>query len=143
MNDFLGEFGLAAKEMQNDIVIEALYYWDFWQDQGGAYEAIGQDPKTLIEMGAIDRACGMFYTSDNTQLENLVDQAIKDVGHDAFSCILAPMSFFNEYNTTNQLLEQIQILKSKGVRYASIFSHIPRHLLYNRFEKSERFMKQE
>jgi len=142
MNKFLGEFGLAAKEIQKDIIIEALYYWDFWPDQGGAYEVIGQDPKPLIEMGALDRACGMFYTSDNIQLENLVDQAIIDVGHDAFSCILAPMSYFNEYSTTNQLLEQIQILKNRGVRHTSIYSHIPRHLLYNRFEKGEGFMKQ-
>jgi hypothetical protein len=138
MNSFLGEFGLTAKKIQKEIVVEALYYWDFWPDPGGAYEAIGQDPKPLINMGALDRACGMFYTSDNTQLEALVDHAIKDVGRDAFGCIIAPISFFNEYNTTHQIFDQIQILKNKGVRHASIYSHIPDHLLYNRFENGER-----
>jgi hypothetical protein len=138
MTDFLGEFGLAAKQVQKDIVIEALFYWDFWPDKGGAYESIGQDPKALINMGAIDHACGMFYTSDDAQLEKLVENAIKDVGIDAFSCILAPMSYFNEYKTTHQLIDQIKILKSKGVKHAQIFSHIPRHLIYNRFEDGDR-----
>jgi hypothetical protein len=137
MTNFLGEFGLAAKQMQKDIVIEALFYWNFWPEKGGAYENIGQDPKALVEMGAIDRACGIFYTSDNAELETLIDQGIKDVGCDAFSCILAPLSFFNEYGTSSQLFEQIKILKSKGVKHASILTHVPRQLLYNRFEKGQ------
>ncbi len=137
MTDFLGEFGLAAKQMQKDIVTEALFYWGYWPGKGGAYELIGQDPKTLIKMGALDRACGMFYTSDNRQLETLVDEAVADVGLEAFSCILSPISYFNEYNTTYQFIDQIKILKNKGVRHASVYSHIPRHLIYNRLGNKE------
>ncbi len=140
MSDFLSEFGFAAKEMQKDVIVEALFYWNLWPDPGGAYENLGQDPKKLVEMGAIDRACGIFYTSDNTQLETLVDQGIKDVGIDAFSCIIAPMSFFNEYNNTHQVIDQIQVLKKKGVRHASIFSHVPTQLIFNRFENGEHFL---
>jgi hypothetical protein len=138
MNDFLGEFGLAAKKAQNDIVIEALYYWDFWPDPGGAYENIGQDPKPLVKMGALDRACGIFYTSDNAELERLIDGAIDDVGRDHFSCILSPLSFFNEHPTTMQIVDQIRILKDKGVKHALILNHVPPRLFYNRFQDGER-----
>jgi hypothetical protein len=138
MNDFLGGFGLAAKEAQKDIVIEALYYWDFWPEPGGAYANIGQDPKPLIKMGALDRACGIFYTSDNARLARLIDTAIDDVGRDHFSCIISSMSFFNEYHTTRQIFDQIQILKDKGVKHAELFNHSPPYLFYNRFQDGER-----
>ncbi len=138
MNDFLGAFGLAAKQAQKDIVIEALYYWDFWPEPGGAYEHIGQDPKPLIKIGALDHACGIFYTSDNARLARLIDSAIQDVGCDHFSCIISPMSFFNEYHTTAQIFEQIRILQDKGVRHAELFNHSPPYLFYNRFQNGER-----
>jgi hypothetical protein len=138
MNGFLGAFGLAAKEAQKDVVMEALYYWDFWPDPGGAYQHIGQDPKPLIKMGALDRACGIFYTSDNAQLASLIDTAINDVGRDNFSCIISSLSFFNEYRSTHQIWDQIQILKDKGVQHASIFNHAPPYLFYNRFHNGER-----
>jgi hypothetical protein len=38
-DDFLGEFGLAAKKMQEDIVTEALFYWGYWPGKAVLYES--------------------------------------------------------------------------------------------------------